>query len=41
MSCEAKEGDVLTIDKCIKIDFEETVKRKSRIKGLADDMWNR
>lgn len=38
---EAKEGDVLNIEgDTIIIDSEETVKRKSEIEKLTEDLWS-
>jgi hypothetical protein len=39
LPAEAKEGDVLKIDKIITIDEEETKKRKRKIDEITKDMW--
>lgn len=39
LPAEAREGDVLKIDKIISIDEEETKKRKNKINELTKDIW--
>lgn len=36
---EAREGDVIKIDKTITIDEEETKKRRNKIHELTKDIW--
>lgn len=36
---EAREGDVIKIDKVITIDEEETKKRRKKVHELTKDMW--
>ncbi|MBC2582203.1 DUF3006 domain-containing protein [Clostridium sp. DJ247] len=36
---QSKEGDVLKIDKCISIDYDETKRRKKHIEDIVEDLW--
>lgn len=39
LPAEAKEGDVLKIDKTISVDEEETKKRRKKVDELTKDIW--